>query len=113
MYRERWQFMRVPVIVDTYYHAKYNMLTTSHNTRGSSRFFPVRSIDESRSFARASEILLPETSRRCGVRDGSVAPVSFFYSPHRQSVKKEKEGDRKKARPTVFSNLAIHLSSFQ
>lgn len=42
MHRERWQFIRVPRIVDTYYHAKYNMLTTSHN-RGprSSRFsFP-------------------------------------------------------------------------
>lgn len=32
MHRERWQFIRVPGIVDTYYHAKYNMLTTSHNT---------------------------------------------------------------------------------
>jgi len=39
MHRERWQFIRVPRIVDTYYHAKYNMLTTWNNAR-SSRFFP-------------------------------------------------------------------------
>lgn len=30
--RKRWQFIRVPGIVDMYYHAKYNMLTTWHNT---------------------------------------------------------------------------------
>ena len=49
-HRERWQFIRVPRIVDTYYHAKYNMLTTSHNVGPrSSRFsFPaLRTYDRS------------------------------------------------------------------
>lgn len=59
MHRERWQFIRVPRIVDTYYHAKYNMLTTSHNVGPrSSRFsLPVRPFGESR--FRAQKILLP------------------------------------------------------
>ena len=33
IYRKRWQFIRVDVFVDTHYHAKYNMLTTSHNAK--------------------------------------------------------------------------------
>jgi len=50
--RARWQFIRVPGIVDTYYHAKYNMLTTSHNTADPLDSSPVRPIGESRSDAR-------------------------------------------------------------
>lgn len=75
--RERWQFIRVPCIVDTYYHAKYNMLTTSHNAGPrSSRFFPVRPFGESR--FRAREILLPPVRfGRCGTISASPDPATF------------------------------------
>lgn len=67
MHRERWQFIRVPRIVDTYYHAKYNMLTTLHNAAPrSSRFFPVRPFGESR--FRAQKILLPPFGRCDAIR---------------------------------------------
>lgn len=77
MHRERWQFIGVPRIVDTYYHAKYNMLTTSHNVGPrSSRFSPrttVRRIafprpenfiaDGSADATRLATILVPKATR--------------------------------------------------
>lgn len=61
--RKRWQFIRVPGIVDTYYHAKYNMLTTSHNTAILS--IPPGTADRriaSLRARRASKILLPNSA---------------------------------------------------
>ena len=62
--QKRWQFIRVPGIVDTYYHAKYNMLTTSHNTAILSILLPYgRSANRASSRARrASKILLPNSA---------------------------------------------------
>lgn len=54
MHRERWQFIRVPGIVDTYYHAKYNMLTTSHNTAILSILLP---------YGRSANRVTPRASR--------------------------------------------------
>lgn len=71
MHRKRWQFIRVPGIVDTYYHAKYNMLTTSHNTAILSILLPYgRSANRVSSREPRVKNFIAEFGGRCS---GSVA----------------------------------------
>lgn len=109
MHRERWQFIRVPRIVDTYYHAKYNMLTTSHNAAPrSSRFFPVRPFGESR--FRAQKILLPPFGR-CTVGD-TISSRSFRRWEYFQTYScKRAVKSHGRANDLIFIDLQCFLYS--
>lgn len=80
--------------MDTYYHAKYNMLTTSHNTAILSILLPYgRSANRVSSRTPRVESFIAEFGR-CG---GSVAPV--FLADFIRSAEK---GERKYGPSLVF-----------
>lgn len=97
MHRKRWQFIRVPGIVDTYYHAKYNMLTTSHNIAILSILLPYgRSANRVSSRAPRVENFIAEFGQ---MRRGNVAPVLLADFIRRRGAEKRK---RKHSLSLVF-----------
>jgi len=104
MHQKRWQFIRVPGIVDTYYHAKYNMLTTSHNTAILSILLPYtvdRRIALLRARARVAHRKFYCRIRQMqrATRSGNVTPVFLADSIRRQGMEK---GERKYDPSLVF-----------